>query len=53
MFEKELKRLKELQKDDDHENAHIEADLILCNILNELGHAEIVNEFENIKRHYS
>ena len=37
-IEEIIARLKELQQDDDIEGAHIQADWIICNLLEDLGY---------------
>ena len=46
-------RLKEAQKNWDQENAHIEGDEALCDLLKGLGLNEIVEEFEGINKWYA
>jgi len=53
MFEKEIEKLKELQNDDDVENAHSTADAILCEILEQLGYTKIVDEYCKITKWYA
>jgi len=49
----EIERLKELQKYEDIEEAHIEADKILCKILEELGLTEVVDEYKKVPKWYA
>ena len=37
----------------DEEDGHMEADDVLCKYLKELGHEEIVNEFNKINKWYA
>ena len=46
-------RLRELQASGDHETAHYEADDILCQLLDALGHGDVVEEFKKIKKWYA
>ena len=46
--QKVIERLKELQKYDDYENSHHEADGIICDCLSKLGFNEIVFSIEFI-----
>lgn len=49
-----LSRLRELQHPDSYpEDAHYEADDILCQFLEALGHGDVVEEFEKIKKWYA
>lgn len=48
-----LKRLKILQNKKDLEEAHLEADEILTDILTRLGHTEIVEAYEQIGKWYA
>lgn len=48
-----IEKLKELQKSDDYECAHIDADQILCECLDELGYKEITREFVKVGRWYA
>lgn len=52
LIEQAKKRLIELQTEDDYEEAHIEADDILCSLLTEFGAGDVVKEYHKIgKRH--
>ena len=46
-------RLMELQSIRDKEIAHIEADILLCQLLTKLGYKDIVKEFNKIDKWYS
>jgi hypothetical protein len=46
-------RLKEAQKNWDNENAHIEGDDALCELLKGLGFEDVVYEFESINKWYA
>lgn len=54
-MEKELikKSLIDLQSNDDTELAHIQADEILCKFLEELGHNDVVKEYNKISKWYA
>ena len=51
-IETQLKALKELEKSFDVEISHIEADIILCNILNYLGYDDVVKAFNKLSKWY-
>lgn len=46
-------RLQEAQKDWDQENAHIEGDKALCDLLKGFGFNDVVKEFEDINKWYA
>ncbi len=48
-----IRRLKEEQENLDTEMAHWHADKILCEILKELGHHDIVAEYEKVDKWYA
>ncbi len=48
-----ITELRRLQKDQDTEIAHVEADEVLCAVLKSLGCVEIVNEYEKIEEWYA
>lgn len=48
-----IERLKRLQKSDDTEDAHIEADDILCELVAVFVSGEVVEEWEKVSRWYS
>lgn len=48
-----LKELKKLQKSDDPEERHAQADQILCELLIELGYWRVVNEYDKILKYYA
>jgi hypothetical protein len=50
--EKYLTKIKECSKYDT-ENGHSEADSILCELLLELGYADVIEEFQNLEKWYS
>lgn len=53
-FEEEIiTRLKELQQSNDIESAHIQADWIICNLLEDLGYKNIVKEYDAIMKWYA
>ena len=47
-IEEIIARLKELQQDDDIEEAHILADWIICDLLEDLGYTEVIKEYVKI-----
>ena len=48
-----IAKLKFLQCSLDTEKAHIEADAILCEFLNELGYQNLVNEYNEIDKWFA
>ena len=50
---KYAERLREAAKNGDVESAHIEADSVLCDLLEELGHADIVALFDKVEKWYA
>ena len=52
-YSNELEKLKDLAESNDPEYAHIEADLILCNILNDLGYNDIVDAWKKVKKWFA
>lgn len=48
-----LKRLQDTQTWRDIENAHVEADDILCEVLLKLGYKDIVDEFVKVHKWYA
>ena len=51
--DKALIRLRKLQKSDDTECAHGEADGILCKLLERLGFEDVVQEYYRVEKWYS
>jgi hypothetical protein len=51
--EEAIEKLKECQKSGDTEAAHSEADDVLCQLLNALGYAIVVKEYEKIDKWYA
>jgi hypothetical protein len=51
--EEAIEKLKECQKNGDTEAAHSEADDVLCQLLNALGYAIVVAEYEKIDKWYA
>jgi len=49
----EVERLIVLQEDSDREMAHMEADEILCDVLERLGYTELVQEYNGIAKWYA
>jgi chromosome segregation and condensation protein ScpB len=45
-------RLIELQSENDHEAAHIEADGVLCDFVTKLGFEDVVEEYQKINRQF-
>ena len=52
-IEEIIARLKELQQDDDIEGAHMQADWIICNLLDDLGYTEVTKEYGKISKWYA
>lgn len=48
-----IDRLKALQKSDDTEAAHSDADDIICELLARLGHKEIVDEYHRVPKWFA
>lgn len=48
-----IEMLKAEQANDDTEMAHSNADEILCTLLEELGHAEVVAEYRKVSKWYA
>lgn len=46
-------RLLECQANDDTEDAHFEADEILCNLLEELGYGDVVAEYRKVDKWFA
>lgn len=51
--EKAIEMLKLQQQNFDPEAAHAEADDILCHLLASLGHQDVVDEYNKVKRWYA
>lgn len=51
--DKALVRLRKLQKSDDTESAHGEADYVLCQLPERLGYEDVVQEYDCIEKWYS
>ncbi len=51
-LENALTTMQELQKEDDKELRHMKADIILLNMLRELGYNEVCDEFEKLDKYY-
>ena len=47
-----IRKLLDLQKNRDMEYAHLEADNILCELLDSLGYEEVVEAFHDIDKEY-
>lgn len=52
-MQKYLERLRNLEELDDPEKIHGEADDILCELLRELGYAEVVECYNSLPRWYA
>ena len=48
-----IKRLIELQADEDRACGHAEADDLLCELLVSLGYSELVKEYKKIYKYFS
>ena len=48
-----IEKLKRQQQNKDLEDAHIEADMVLCELLEALGMGEVVWEFNKIDKWYA
>jgi hypothetical protein len=48
-----IARLKELQESDDLEAAHGEADDILCQLLRQLGYADVIDAWKQVPKWYA
>lgn len=51
--EKALARLRELKDSPDVEGAHVNADDILCALLESLGYADVVQAYHNVPKWYA
>lgn len=51
--EKYIQKLVKAQESGDAECAHMDADDILCDLLEELGFSDVVNEFRKINKWYA
>lgn len=51
--EEAITKLKELQKGYDVEGDHIEADNVICNLLESLGYEDVVKEYDAIGTWYA
>ena len=48
-----IEKLKLCQKNIDTEYAHMEADLIICDLLIELGFKDVVDEYDKVGKWYA
>ena len=48
-----LRKMVELQSDNDGELAHIVADRLLCDLLTDLGYGDLVKEYDKIGKWYA
>ena len=51
--EEAIKRLVEIQKINDTEQAHCDADDVIINLLADLGYSDVVAEFNKIEKWYA
>jgi hypothetical protein len=51
--ERALRELAREAKNEDTENAHVNADSILCDLLEELGYADVVYAWANVQKWYA
>jgi hypothetical protein len=51
--EETIKKLKEMQENNDSEEAHIIADKSLLSFLEYLGYRDVTEEFEKVQRWYA
>lgn len=51
--EEAIERLKALQQKNDTEIDHYEADRVLCSLLDTLGYADVVAEYNKIDKWYA
>ena len=51
--EEAIEKLKDEQKNDDIEMAHVRADDVLCDLLRSLGYGDVVEEYEKVEKWYS
>ena len=51
--EKYIARIKAIQKNHDTEEAHLDADQVLCELLTELGYKELVEEYDNVDKWFA
>lgn len=47
-----IQKLRECQKLDDVEVAHVDADQVLCDLLSDLGYADVVSEYVEVDKYY-
>lgn len=49
-----IRKLRECQElgEYDAEMAHIDADLVLCDLLSVLGYTDVVSEYEKVDKYY-
>ena len=47
-----IQKLKQCRQSRDAEAAHIAADQVLCDLLSELGYADVVQEWDNVDKYY-
>ena len=48
-----LEKMKEAIKNRDTEQAHYDADVILCDFLSELGHGDLVKLYEDVDKWFA
>jgi len=48
-----IAELKEIQKSDDTEGAHCDADGVICGLLHDLGFKDVVDEYMKVEKWYA
>lgn len=48
-----IQKLKELQKSEETDQAHADADRILCDLLISLGYEDVIKEYKAIEKWYA
>lgn len=48
-----INRLKQIQRNNDYEIAHGDADEVLLEILEDLGYSDIIEEYNKVEKYYS
>jgi hypothetical protein len=51
--EEALEELAELRQSSDTEAAHVDADAVLCQLLSQLGYADVVTAYHEIRKWYA
>jgi hypothetical protein len=52
-IEDAIQKLKECQVDSDDEQAHMDADDVLCELLSEIGYSDVVAEYKKVRKLYT